>query len=182
MTKMHRIARRFEDRIAEDLGARRTLMSGGSKFDKADVRSEKRYQATDDGVVPVSDGVQLRVEAKTTSSGAYTFTTQDWDDLEKAALGAIQEPVFAVSFVDAKQDYVLIRASFAALLGFAADMPVTIKKSWSLNARRLLLGTQRRRVHLLGSKRKPVLVVLDYEAFLSALERLNVQDHSGAPA
>lgn len=179
--RQHRIARRFEDRLAEDLGARRTLMSGGSKFDKADVRSEKRYQATEDGVVQVSSGVQLRVEAKTTSNGSYALTAQDWDDLENTALRALQEPVFAVSFVEARQDYVLVRARFAELLGFTAGIPVMARKSWSMNAHRLLLGTQRRRVHLISSKRKPVLVVLDYEQFLAALEKLNVQDHSGAP-
>jgi hypothetical protein len=86
-----------------------------------------------------------------------------------------------VSFVAARQDYVLVRASFAALLGFTADMPITVRKSWSMNAGRLLIGAQRRRIHLTGSRRKPVLVVLDYDQFLAALEKLNVQDHSGAP-
>lgn len=174
--KSHKIARKFEDRIACDIGGRRIFLSGAGS-EKADVRLRKRYQITEDGVLPLEE-TALRVEAKTTSRDIYSFRTIDWLDLDRAARSAGEEPIFAISFVAYHQDYVLLRASFAELLGFPVGLPLEIKLSWTLNAPKLLLGQHRRHIRLSTLPGRTCLVVADYSAFLVALRKHERTDPS----
>lgn len=167
--KQHKIAKRFEVQIAEDLGGRRVFLSGAGD-EKADVRVGRRFKKTDDGIVP-TEGRTFRIEAKTTSRSHYSFKVVDWDDVARAANRAGEEPIFAVSFSAARnQDYVLIRSSFAAELGFNALLPTMVRRSWNMDAKLLLLGRQRTVIFMTDAEHPVVLVLAHYNAFLKALE------------
>lgn len=131
----------------------------------------RHYTRTKGGVRPVEDETPLRIEAKTTQSPTYTFKLQDWVDLTRMALRSGEEPIFAISFEDRRHAYVLLRAEFARSLGFSADMPQDMKKSWTLDAHRLFLNQQRRQVRLVLLEDAPVLVLVPYTQFLLALRR-----------
>jgi hypothetical protein len=166
--KMHRDARSFEDRIAADLGGRRVPMSGAG-HEKADIRSQQAVRLVQ-GVPELQDGLQYRVEAKTTGAANYTFKLQDWIDLTRSADRAGEQPIFAISFVRSRtlhQDFVIIRRSFAELIGVEAAGPeIRINRHKTLYGDDLLVNRSPRPVELIGVDR---CVLIHYDHFLYRL-------------
>ena len=170
--KKHRIARRFEDQIAEDLQGRRTFASG-SGFDKGDVRISQTYKKTEHGVVPTVQ-VPLRIEAKTTTRVAYTFKVQDWIDVVKSAQQAGENPLFAIEFSTMRLAYVLLKMDLAVELGLKTSddwVAKTIKKSWTNYPNELLKLRQRTLVKFSMASREETLALVAYPHVLDAMER-----------
>jgi hypothetical protein len=175
MTKKHTIARRFEHQLAEDLGGRR-LFASGAGFEKADVRRRQGYKQSTEGIVP-TDEVPLRIEAKTTSKGAYTFRVQDWVDVSNAAMYHGEEPVFAIYFVGARYACILITYDFAVRLGMKkADdtpLPQRVEKSWSITYLNIVNQKQRTVISCTIRNKEECLVLVPYTNFLKAINELS---------
>lgn len=167
--KKHDIARRFEHQLAEELGGRR-LFASGAGFEKADIRVRQGYKSTEAGIAPV-DALALRVEAKTTSLGSYTFRVQDWADVARSARQHGEAPVFAVHFVGPKYSCVLINAAFAIQLGLrkTEECAKPIKKSWAISYLELMHRRQRTFVSCTVNNKEELLVLVPYTDFLTAV-------------
>lgn len=132
MLDMHKEARRFEDALAADLGARRIFLSGAGA-EKADVRRRQGFTSRGGFPVPL-ERLAFRVEAKATSRLTYTMRATDWADLIRVADPAGEHPVFAVRFLRWNADRVLVRRALAESLYLAvsAEDPTPLNRSTTL--------------------------------------------------
>jgi hypothetical protein len=83
-----------EQKIANDLGGRKTFLSGAGD-EKADVVVPSRVQISN-GVLHDSSLFSFRIEVKTTHNSKYTLSSSDWEKLLVAAEKAGQAPVFVM--------------------------------------------------------------------------------------
>lgn len=111
-----REAKRFEQDLARDLGARRVFASGAG-FEKADVRRRATFTLRDDGPTRTSQ-LSFRVEAKTTRLDVFTFRAADWCDLVRVADAAGEIPLFAIRYLRLGVALVVTREAFLHELGF----------------------------------------------------------------
>ncbi len=173
--RTHTIARKFEDKIASDLGGRRIFLSGAG-FDKGDIRVGRRYKGTGDGFAHAAEDLTFRVEAKTTKHDHYTFRRQDWLDVMRAALPCGEHPVFAIGLREARFAFVVIASSLAGLIGFEpGPCPAPFEKSLRISEDALRTGRLRRNL-LFSWQLNPTakvqtqqLHVINYDAFIYAI-------------
>jgi len=124
-----------ERQVAEDLGGRRTRLSGAAD-EKADVVVPARARITD-GTIQETNPFGIRAEVKTTSTASYTLRSADWEKLVQAASKSGQVPVFVVEIgigrVGAYCKYAIVPRDFAReLLGAPQPEPEDISSRRSV--------------------------------------------------
>ncbi len=117
--RARRAVKAEEEKLAQDLGGRRTFMSGAGD-EKGDARAAHTYQV-ENGVVWEQERWAFAVESKTTSSrNGYRLNVRDWETQESVALGRGEEPVFAIrhpAHLRGFRRWAVITLSFASSLG-----------------------------------------------------------------
>jgi hypothetical protein len=86
-------ATKAEQRVADDLGGKRTFLSGAGD-DKGDVKTSRRTKTKSSG--EVVELPNFRVEVKTTANGFFTFTHGDWSDIVRSAQRSGHIPLFVI--------------------------------------------------------------------------------------
>lgn len=162
-------ATQFENELADDLGARRTFLSGAGAV-KSDVRRDARFTMVDGKPVREST-LTFRAEAKTTDKTRFAFTAKDWFDLTRAADAAGELPVFAIRYLPTHDTHVVVRWGLAEELGIEPrnDLAPSISKSITL-----LANLQDGCARVFPSKtskdqRSDLVVIQQYHRFLGAL-------------
>jgi hypothetical protein len=85
---------RHEQRIAQQLGGRKTFASG-SGDEKGDGRVKQKFTRTGGGLTSTVP-FPLRIESKLTSKTSYTLSFRDWEKLHSAAIKFGEHPIFHV--------------------------------------------------------------------------------------
>lgn len=164
-------ATQAERSTADDLGGRRTFLSGAGD-EKADVSVPRQFSVVD-GVLRETTKFSFRAEVKTTASDGYTLHHLDWLAVVQAASKSGQIPIFVMKISLKSSPFTRVAipyALFRDLYGEAYSATGDINKKTIRVTRKVLLYGQgvgevpHRRVYLTG--RGGDIVLLDYQDFL----------------